>query len=187
MTFAVRGRMTASRSRAALVALSLGLTLLPSFSWDRPHAATPPGPYVVTDLGTFGGLSAQAHDINDAGQAVGIAASTTSGGRPFIWQNGGMTDLGTLGGNSGVAQAINASGQVAGNSKRADNQVHATLWNHGVLTDLTPGLDGTGATGINDLGQAVLNLNYSSAFLWENGVLTNLGDLGLGVAFASDI
>src|SRR5687768_18519521 len=124
--------MTTSRSRATLVALSFVLILLlPSFSWDRQHAATPPGPYVVTDLGTFGGLSAQAHDINDAGQVVGIASSTTSGGRPFIWQNGVMTDLGTLGGNTGGAQAINASGQVAGNSTVAPSQPHATLWTSG--------------------------------------------------------
>ena len=179
--------MTASRSRATLVALSFVLILLPSFSWDRQHAATPPGPYVVTDLGTFGGLSAQAHDINDAGQVVGAASSTTSGGRPFIWQNGGMTDLGTLGGHSGGAQAINISGQVAGNSRRADSQKHATLWSHGVMTDLTPDMHGTGATGINDVGQVVLNLSYSSAFIWEDGALTNLGDLGLGIAFVQGI
>jgi probable HAF family extracellular repeat protein len=93
--------MTASRSRATLVVLSLVLVLLPSLAGDRQQAATPPGPYILTDLGTFGGLSAQASDINDAGQVVGAAASATSGGRPFIWQNGVMTDLGTLGGNTG--------------------------------------------------------------------------------------
>ena len=118
------------------------LFFFPRSRWDRQHAATPPGPYVVTDLGTFGGLSAQAHDINDAGQVVGIAASATSGGRPFIWQNGVMTDLGTLGGNTGGAQAINASGQVAGNSTVAFSQPHATLWDNGVITDLTPGVSG---------------------------------------------
>jgi probable HAF family extracellular repeat protein len=98
-----------------------------------------------------------------------------------------MTDLGTLGGNSGGAQAINAFGQVAGNSTVAPNQPHATLWDNGVITDLTPGTHGTNATGINDVRQVVLNLNYSSAFLWENGALINLGNLGLGLSTASDI
>jgi probable HAF family extracellular repeat protein len=179
--------MTAARSWSTLVSISVILILLPSFTSERPRAATPPGPYILTDLGTFGTPSAHAHDINDAGQVVGSAAATTSGGRPFIWQNGVLTDLGTLGGNTGVAQSINTSGQIAGNSKRADSQVHATLWDHGVITDLTPGMHGTGATGINDAGQVVLNLSYSSAFLWENGALTNLGDLGLGISFVQDI
>jgi len=83
--------MTAARTWSTLVVTSLLLILLPSFTSERPRAATPPGPYTLTDLGTFGGLSAQAQDINDAGQVVGIAASTTSGGRPFSWQNGVMT------------------------------------------------------------------------------------------------
>ena len=62
----------------------------------------PPGPYVVTDLGTFGDVqSAHAHDINDAGQVVGIART-----HAFRWQNGEMIDLGTLGGNSSSASAI---------------------------------------------------------------------------------
>ena len=180
--------MTTSRCRSTLVILSLVLVLVPSIGTEGQHAATPPGPYVLTDLGTFGGASsAQASDINDAGQAVGIAASPTSGGRPFIWQNGVLTDLGTLGGNSGNAQAINDTGQVVGYSNVAPNQPHATLWRNGGATDLTPGMNGSNATGINDLGQVVLNLNNSTAFLWENGSLTPLGDLGLGVAFASDI
>ena len=178
--------MTASRSRFARAAASLILAALP-LAWDSHHAATPPGPYILTDLGTFGGRSAQASDINDAGQVVGIAASTTSGGRPFIWQNGVMTDLGTLGGNSGNAQAINGEGQVAGYSAVALNQARATRWTSGGPTDLTPGMNGSNATGINDLGQVVLNFNYSTAFLWENGSLTPLGDLGLGLSFATDI
>ena len=66
------------------VVATLALILLPSLAMDGQRAAVPPGPYVVTDLGTFGGVqSAQASDINDAGQVVGAART-----HAFLWQNG---------------------------------------------------------------------------------------------------
>jgi len=106
----------------------------------RHQAATPPGPCILTDLGTFGGLSAQANDINDAGHVVGSAASTTSGGWPFIWQNGVMTDPGLLPGDedSGAA-AINNPGQIVGSSGRTDPDTYelfyrAFLYEGGVMT-----------------------------------------------------
>src|SRR5215208_5642995 len=87
------------RSLSAMVALAL----LPSIVTLRPRAATPPGPYAVTDLGTFNNVqSAHANDVNDAGQVVGYA-----GNRAFIWQDGGLTALPTLGGTAGMAEAIN--------------------------------------------------------------------------------
>ncbi len=97
--------------RAAIASITtLAFILLPTLAREGSRAAVPPGPYAVTDLGTFGAVqSAQAYDINDAGQVVGYAAT-----HAFLWQNGVMTDLGTLGGNASAGQAINAVGQIAG-------------------------------------------------------------------------
>jgi len=67
----------------------------------------------TTDLGTLGGSSSFALNINDAAQIVGWADSagnTTSG---FLDTNGSMVDL-SPGSVSGGAQGINASGQVVG-------------------------------------------------------------------------
>jgi hypothetical protein len=68
--------------RKPLVAM-LTLLLLPSIVALSPRAATPPGPYAVTDLGVFDPKiqSAHANDVNEAGQVVGYA-----GNRAFIWQ-----------------------------------------------------------------------------------------------------
>jgi probable HAF family extracellular repeat protein len=43
------------------------------------------------------------------------------------------------------------------------------------------------ADGINDSRQVAGVLNYWVGFLWENGVRTNLGHLGCGGSFPSDI
>ena len=96
--------MTVSRSWSAAFIATLALILFPTLTMEGQRAAAPPGPYVVTDLGTLGAVqSAQAYSINDDGQVVGYAAN-----HAFLWQNGVMTDLGTLGGNSSGASAINA-------------------------------------------------------------------------------
>src|SRR6185436_7448641 len=97
-------------SAGAAVVTASALILLPTITMDGARAAAPPGPYVVTDLGTLRAVqSAHANDINDVGQVVGSAA-----GRAFLWQNGVMTELGTLGGNSSGAGAINGIGVVVG-------------------------------------------------------------------------
>jgi probable HAF family extracellular repeat protein len=177
--------MTVSlRSWRAAGAAALTLLLLPSIATDGQRAAAPPGPYAVTDLGTFGGIqSAHAFDINDIGQVVGMAKS-----RPFLWENGTLTDLGTLGGNGGSAAAINAIGQVVGMATTATPSTsHAVRWDNGVITNLTPGL-ASSASAINDRGQIIGTLSASwTGFLWDNGVITDLGRLGDGGTSAADI
>ena len=84
--------MTGSRSSTGVVArlVTIALILFFPLASDAPHGAAPP--YTLIDLGTFNNLqSAQASDLNETSQVVGIAAS-----RAFIWQNGAKTDLGTL-------------------------------------------------------------------------------------------
>ena len=181
--------MTRFRSRYAAAIATAGLLLLHGFSDKAQHAQSAPGPYALTDLGTLGGLSAQAQHINDAGQVVGSAASGTSGGRAFLWQNGTMTDLGTLGGNTAGASAINNLGQVAGSSSVSPSLSHAALWDNGVITDLAPGTtEHSVANGINDFGQIIANRSWTVPFLWHNGVTTILPNLGgAGGGFGADI
>jgi probable HAF family extracellular repeat protein len=178
-------RMYRSRSLAAFAATSL-LVLLATPEGRR--AATPPGPYVVTDLGTLGGLSAQAYDLNELGHVVGYATNNASQGRAFLWRNGLMEDLGTLGGLHADAQDINDLGQVVGRSRLdSSSTVHAVLWENGTKVDLTPGIAHASANAINNHRQIVGTKNYAIAFKWENGVITDLPHLGGGGGTANDI
>jgi probable HAF family extracellular repeat protein len=147
---------------------------------------------VMTNLGTLGGTSAVAHDINNSNQIVG-ASSNGQATRPFLHQNGSMVDLGTLAGTSnsiGRAWAINNNGVVIGVTRNTSNVSQATRWVvNGAggydLVNLTSLGDGTlfsEAFGINNNGWIVgrsftTGSSNDRAFLWResSGIL----DLGL--------
>jgi probable HAF family extracellular repeat protein len=123
---------------------------------------------------------------------------------PFIWQSGLMTPLPTLGGKSGTAFMINSRGQVAGFTETSGwdpgcpppqkYQFKPVLWTNGSAQQLpTVAGDLVGAAYyVNDSGQAVgtsgvcaafnpislQNLQPLHALLWDNGVMTDLGNLG---------
>ena len=101
-------------------------------------------------------------------------------------------DLGTLGGVFSVAHDINKRGQVVGRASLPSGQQHAFLWEDGVMRDLgtLPGGNSSEAYGINDRGQVIgwstvdeatctLFDGCWHAFLWENGVMTDLGGIDL--------
>ncbi len=121
---------------------------------------------------------------------------------PFVWQNGLMTKLPTLGGANGVANWINHRGEVAGWAENTTqdmgcpvSQFEPVLWENGRIHELPtfPG-DAYGvAASINQNGQIVgasgtcattfnpnsgLYLVEDHALLWENGTMTDLGNLG---------
>jgi probable HAF family extracellular repeat protein len=144
--------------------------------------------YTLADLGTLGGRSTQASDINAAGQVVGYSLNPAGKEHAVLWQDGVLTDLGTLGGDHSQGFAINNAGQIAGRAHIIPTWIfHAFLWQGGVMTDLTPGYDGSSANGINDAGQVVGTYRYEHPFLWQDGVLTDLGSLGGPGGFAVDI
>jgi probable HAF family extracellular repeat protein len=70
----------------------------------------------------------------------------------------------------------------------------AFLWHKGKLSDLGLGGSNSIASGINDRGQIVGSVGLVSgedfrafAFLWKNGVTTNLGTLGGTTSIATAV
>ena len=137
--------------------------------------------------GTLGGLSAQAFDINEAGDIVGSSTNAALRSHAFLWRDGLMTDLGTIGGNHSEAAAISDMGHIVGRAHTSASKYHATLWAGGTTTDLTPASDYAVAYGVNDAGQVVGTIDNWKGFVWHNGVRTDLGDLGGGCSNAADI
>jgi probable HAF family extracellular repeat protein len=117
----------------------------------------------MVDLGTLGGVSSVAFTLNNRSQVTGVALNDipdpfsilgTGDGTSltqthgFLWQGGKMQDLGTMGGPDSWAVFVNDHGQVAGASYTS--------------YDVDP-LTGTPPVGV---------------FLWENGKMKDLGNLG---------
>ncbi len=154
----------------------------------------------IGELHTYpGDTDGVAASINDHGQAVG-ASGTCASFNPnsglylvedhaLLWENGRVTDLGNLGGTGGIAGnhacAINNRGQVVGHSELTDDATfHGFLWTRETgMRDLgtLPGDSASLSLGINDEGVVVgasLDAKFSPrAFLWRNGVMTDLNTL----------
>ncbi len=145
----------------------------------------------VHELQTFpGDPVGLAYAINNRGQAVGQSGpcgvellETTS--HALLWNNVKPTDLGNLGGTmNNLSQDINALGEVVGLSDLAGDAVfHAFLWRGKKMIDLgtLPGDIYSNGESINIEGEVVgasADANFNgSAFVWRNGVMTDLNTL----------
>jgi len=148
---------------------------------------------IMRDLDTLGGPDSLAWYVNERGQVSGISYTDSTPNdttgiptvHPFLWENGVMHDLGSLGGSFCGVDCMNNRGAVVGPmTLPGDEFQHPFLSSDGILTDLgTFGGDNGEATGVNDAsevcGVADLPNGLHNAFLWKNGVMTDLGNLGL--------
>lgn len=170
-----------------------GMYLCQGFRWQNG---------VMTALPTLGGNNSFATGVNNAGQIVGGAETSTKDHRckkpqrfhyyGVIWQPSGTTvTLPPYAGDTvSFANAVNDSGDVVGDSGSCGNlddaltARHALLWQSGSTIDLG-NLGGTANNvpfAINNRGQIVGYANVggdatSHAFLWQNGVMSDLGTL----------
>ncbi len=144
-----------------------GTTLYRAVLWKYQPGAAPQ----INDLGTLGGNQSLAHAINNQNQVVGWALNQTPEGtniwepypwpfltqqRASLWENGKVQDLGTLGGSSAWASHINDRGQIIGQSFTA-----------------TPG-----TRRHTIVSQDITWTRPVAGFLWENGKMIDLGNVG---------
>lgn len=90
---------------------------------------------VLTDLGDFGGELTVGRDMNDAGQVVGWAQTTSGDYHPFLWDDGVLHDLSVYTGSFGAAVAINEAGVILLKASDVTGGRNLLL-DHGVVTDL---------------------------------------------------
>ncbi|MCC7292320.1 MAG: hypothetical protein IT449_09695 [Phycisphaerales bacterium] len=109
------------------------------------------------DLGTLGGQTSNASDLNAMGWIVGTAQSAEETYHAVLWVNGRISDLGNLGGSNAFAEGVNDAGQIVGQSGTSEGNVAAFFWEVGVMTPIpVPGNPGySTAQAINSAGEVV--------------------------------
>lgn len=125
------------------------------------------------DLGTLGGTHSYAMGIDSESRVVGAAQTDEPHPffgqqyHPFLWEKGVMRDLGTLGGNLGFATGISVIEVPQSREERVADKGQARHSRFQVV-----------GGSIVDNNPTPPFLFPMFSFLWEDGVMTNLGALG---------
>jgi probable HAF family extracellular repeat protein len=184
-----------------LLSVALALAALCSSSVHAQRARPVRGrTYVLVDLGALAGSSSSAQAVDESGTVVGWSQTDDGTRRAWLWRDGGEAhELGTLqNGSYSSATAISEDGAfVVGDSgirplenpEQFQDIEQGFVWSDEVMQSVgalynpaTPNrrFGTSGAHGVNDHGQVVgfsivFRQNLQSAFLWQNGVMTDIG------------
>lgn len=151
----------------------------------------------IQDLGAQGGNPSVGRVINTSGQVAGSLGISLGQSHAILYANGQMTDLGAFSGDHSDAYGINDAGQVVGTSLVAGvggepNTWRAFEYSGGTLNEL--GISGASsiAWDINNAGQVVGQWvppgeGSSHAFVYKDGILQDLGNLGGDSTYALSI
>jgi probable HAF family extracellular repeat protein len=129
--------------------------------------------------------NSRGYAINNGGQVGGNVSANSGAYTASIFSNGSTQKIQN---NSAAVYGINAAGEAVGNLlipvQGTVPTAHAFTYLNGTLTDLGAQLGGpyafgSDATGINNSGQIIGDVGTRDidAFLYSNGVATNLGTL----------
>jgi uncharacterized membrane protein len=155
---------------SVLAALALGASAA-----GQPRALR----YEVIDLGTLGGETANATEINNLGHAVGIAEEgELNAPTAFLWRSGAIESLGSLNafGTGSSARGVNDNTEACGWALAPDPVIQNALtsrpfyWSDATgIIDISPGPHVAGfggAEAINNLGVVVGDWR-GDAFRWS--------------------
>ena len=134
-----------------------------------------------------GDTYSEAWAINDSGQVVGESGTDEDHGQAFLYSGGSMKRLGTLSGQLySEAFGINNSGQIVGwsyssRASRPGTSLYLQGWEDGRSRDPARDDPYSMARAIDEHGRVVGQSRDASgrnrAFLWEDGVMTDLNTL----------
>ncbi|MGH8369707.1 MAG: hypothetical protein ACRESC_01885 [Gammaproteobacteria bacterium] len=183
-----------------LVTMALSALIILSVTAFVAESALLPGVeygYRIINLGTLGGDSSAAADMNNYSQIVGWSTTDSGARHAFLYHDGMMTDLGTLqGGVNSQAVAINDRVQIVGTSEinalgaGFPEILQGFIWEHGDIQSLgalycpcsyNVRYGSSTARGINNSSQVagwsetVRGTWVLHALLWQSNVLQDLG------------
>ena len=140
-----------------------------------------PGTGMVTLERPAGVTRAEAFDINDAGEIVGEMEIAGLALVAFIHDGNDFMEIPPFGGTISQARAVNGQGQVVGTTGDGTRYFKAFLWENDVMSLILPTFGPRSlASDINQAGEIVGWMGLSPsidshAFLWEDGVMVDLG------------